>query len=198
MDQLIVEKLSCSRGAKSIFSNLSFKLNKGDSALIKGANASGKTSLLRIIAGYLDPTSGSSTYKKNDSVQDIQYIGQKHALKNNLSIQKNISLWELLYSKKVNHHNLLSSIGLDHLIDRDIDSLSDGQKRRLSLLRLFMSQASLWLLDESFVHLDEVWSKALGQFIFNHTSNGGSVIITSNIGLELKTDLTINLSDYNV
>ena len=76
--------------------DFSFSLKEGEITSIIGASGIGKTTLLRIIAGYLETTSGSSTYKKNDSVQDIQYIGQKHALKNNLSIQKNISLWELL------------------------------------------------------------------------------------------------------
>ena len=198
MTQLIVENLSCSRGGRDIFENLSFKVNQGESMLVKGGNGSGKTSLLRIIAGYLDPVCGKCNLINNNKFEKNLFIGQKHALKNNLSVEKNIKLWELLSSTKVDHLNLLSLVGLNKEIESDVASLSDGQKRRLSLLRLFINNAFLWLLDESYVNLDEEWSSVLNKFISDHTTKGGIVIVTSNVDLSLSKNYQINLSDYNV
>ena len=197
MGHLIVENLSCSRGGRDIFQNLSFKVNQGESALIKGANGSGKTSLLRIIAGYLDPMVGTCHLTNNNASRKNIFIGQKHALKNNLSVKNNIKLWELLFSSKVNYLNLLSLVGLIKEIESDAASLSDGHYRRLSLLRLFINNYFLWLLDESYVNLDEEWSLVLNKFILDHKSNGGIVLITSNTDLSLTTNFQINLSDYN-
>ena len=198
MAHLTVENLSCSRGGNDIFHNLSFKMKKGESMLVRGANGSGKTSLLRIIAGYLDPVSGTCSFIDDGvSIKNL-FIGQKNAIKNNLSIKNNIKLWELLFDLKVDYTDLLSSVGLNCEIESDVASLSDGQKRRLSLLRLFMNDSLLWLLDETYVHLDEEWAHVLDQFILDHTDKGGVVIVTSNINLTLSTSLKINLSDYNV
>ena len=133
----------------------------------------------------------------NNASRKNIFIGQKHALKNNLSVKNNIKLWELLFSSKVNYINLLSLVGLNKEIESDVANLSDGQKRRLSLLRLFINNYSLWLLDESYVNLDEEWSLVLNKFILDHKSKGGIVLITSNTDLSLTTNFQINLSDYN-
>ena len=93
---------------------------------------------------------------------------------------------------------ILSKFELSDFRDKDIETLSDGQKRRLSLARLFIRPASIWLLDEVHVHLDQEWQKKLNQYIYNHANDGGIVLVSSNTNIELNSDLNINLSNYNV
>ena len=198
MKELSVENISCLRGSSSIFKNLSFKVNKGQILQINGSNGSGKTSLLRIIAGFLDPIKGKINPEKNFNLGDIHFIGQKFALKKNLSVEKNLVLWSYLYYQEVNPDEILSRFELLDFRDKDIETLSDGQKRRLSLSRLFIRPAPIWLLDEVHVHLDQEWQKKLNQYIYNHANNGGIVLVSSNTNIELNSDLNINLSNYNV
>tara|TARA_Y200000002_G_scaffold356193_1_gene337780 strand:- start:2767 stop:3363 length:597 start_codon:yes stop_codon:yes gene_type:complete len=198
MKELSVENISCLRGSSSIFKNLSFKVNKGQILQINGSNGSGKTSLLRIIAGFLDPIKGKINPEKNFNLGDIHFIGQKFALKKNLSVEKNLVLWSYLYYQEVNSDEILSKFELSDFRDKDIETLSDGQKRRLSLARLFIRPASIWLLDEVHVHLDQEWQKKLNQYIYNHANDGGIVLVSSNTNIELNSDLNINLSNYNV
>lgn len=198
MDQLLVENLSCSRGSGLIFKNLTFKLDKGQILLVNGSNGSGKTSLLRMMAGFIDPSEGKIIPNKKFTHRDVHFIGQKFALKKNLSIKKNLHLWSQLYKKKINSEEILSMLDLIKYGNEDVEVLSDGQKRRLSLVRLFIHSAPLWLLDEVHVHLDQEWQKFLNQYIYDHTNNGGIVIVSSNTKIELNSNLEINMINYNV
>ena len=101
-------------------------------------------------------------------------------------------------SKKINTDQILSDLDLAQYKNNDTEVLSDGQKRRLSIARLFIHSAPIWLLDEVHVHLDSEWQVKLNQYIYNYTNEGGMVLISSNTKIELNSNIDINLTHYNV
>ena len=120
-------------------------------------------------------------------------IGQKNSLKDNLSIKRNLELWDILYNETLDHPNLLEHNNLHQLINRDVGSLSDGQKKCISLHRLNYNKYEFWFLDEPFVYLDEVNTNSLIEKINRFNENMGIVILTSNINLPKKFHKEVNI-----
>ena len=188
MEKLSIKNLACKRGSRIIFDNISFEVKSGQTFLIKGSNGSGKTSLMRTLAGYIEPHEGEIFIDgKNIDTSDnsyFQFIGEKNALKNNLSVKKNIILWSLLFNASIDIDDLLKKFDLTNCINQDVETLSDGQKKRLSLSKLFLHQKPIWLLDEPYVFLDEQNTIDLNKQISRFNLEGGLVIITSNIDID--------------
>ncbi len=188
MEKLSIKNLACKRGSRIIFDNISFEVKSGQTFLIKGSNGSGKTSLMRTLAGYIEPHEGEIFIDgKNIDTNDnsyFQFIGEKNALKNNLSVKKNIILWSLLFNASIDIDDLLKKFDLTNCINQDVETLSDGQKKRLSLSKLFLHQKPIWLLDEPYVFLDEQNTIDLNKKISRFNLEGGLVIITSNIDID--------------
>ena len=199
METLTITNLACKRGSNLIFDNLSFEIKSGETFLIKGSNGSGKTSLMRTMAGFIKPYEGKIfidneqlNADRNDK-EKFQFIGEKSALKNNLSVKNNITLWSLLFNTSVNVDDLLKVFNLNSFINSDVATLSDGQKKRLSLSKLFLDNRSVWLLDEPYVFLDEENIADLNNKILKFNERSGIVIITSNIDIDFPFNERINL-----
>ena len=188
MEKLSIKNLACKRGSRIIFDKISFEVKSGQTFLIKGSNGSGKTSLMRTLAGYIEPHEGEIFVDgKNIDISDnsyFQFIGEKNALKNNLSVKKNIVLWSLLFNASIDINDFLKKFDLTNCINQDAETLSDGQKKRLSLSKLFLYQKPIWLLDEPYVFLDEQNIIDLNNKISRFNLEGGIVIITSNIDID--------------
>ena len=188
MEKLSIKNLACKRGSRIIFDKVSFEVKSGQTFLIKGSNGSGKTSLMRTLAGYIEPHEGEIFVDgKNIDISDnsyFQFIGEKNALKNNLSVKKNIVLWSLLFNASIDINDFLKKFDLTNFINQDAETLSDGQKKRLSLSKLFLYQKPIWLLDEPYVFLDEQNIIDLNNKISRFNLEGGIVIITSNIDID--------------
>ena len=199
MEKLTITNLACKRGSNLVFDNLSFEIKSGETFLIKGSNGSGKTSLMRTMAGFIKPYEGKIfidneqlNADRNDK-EKFQFIGEKSALKNNLSVKNNITLWSLLFNTSVNVDDLLKVFNLNSFINSDVATLSDGQKKRLSLSKLFLDNRSVWLLDEPYVFLDEENIADLNNKILEFNERSGIVIITSNIDIDFPFNERINL-----
>ena len=199
MEKLTITNLACKRGSNLVFDNLSFEIKSGETFLIKGSNGSGKTSLMRTMAGFIKPYEGKIfidneqlNADRNDK-EKFQFIGEKSALKNNLSVKNNITLWSLLFKTSVNVDDLLKVFNLNSFINSDVATLSDGQKKRLSLSKLFLDNRSVWLLDEPYVFLDEENIADLNNKILKFNERSGIVIITSNIDIDFPFNERINL-----
>ena len=184
MEKLTIKNLACKRGSNLVFEKISFEIKSGQTFLIKGSNGSGKTSLIRTIAGFIKPHEGEIFFDNRKGNEHIQFIGEKNALKDNLSVKNNIILWSLLFNASIDIDDFLKIFKLNSFINQDVATLSDGQKKRLSLSRLFLDKKTVWLLDEPYVFLDEQNTIDLNNKILKFNQEGGIVIVTSNIEID--------------
>ena len=199
MNELKTENLSCKRGENIVLNNINFSIKSGETLVVKGRNGSGKTTLLRILSNFITSYEGKVLFNdvgiREDNLYNSKFnlIGQKNSLKENLSIKKNLELWDILFNEALNHAKLLERNNLYHLINKDVSSLSDGQKKCISLHRLNYNKCDMWFLDEPFVFLDEVNTNLLIEKINQFNENMGTVILTSNINLPKKFHKEINI-----
>ena len=193
MEKLTIKNLACKRGSNIVFDKISFEIKSGQTFLFKGSNGSGKTSLIRTIAGFIKPHEGEIFFDNRKDNENFQFIGEKNALKDNLSVKNNIILWSLLFNASINIDDFLKIFKLNSFINQDVATLSDGQKKRLSLSKLFLTNKSVWLLDEPYVFFDEQNITDLNNKILEFNQEGGIVIITSNIEIDFPFSERINL-----
>ena len=186
MSSLIIKNLSCQRGYNQLFKNLSFQVNSGDILRITGTNGSGKTSLLKILAGLSTQESGD-IYLDNLCVRSqayqnqIFYLGHLGALSAELTSIENLEFLTQLQGD-VNQQQLfqaLEKVGLRGYEEELCAKLSAGQKRRVILAGLMLSQASIWLLDEPFTALDPQGVKIVEGWIQQHCQQGGVCLFTT-------------------
>jgi len=185
MSKLIVSDLTCQRGYNELFSNLSFELNSGEILKISGANGSGKTSLLKILAGLNSAESGKLSINNNkvgsyDYQSDIFYLGHLPALSPELHCKENLDyLTQLNTSSNQALDEALTNVGLKNFEYEYAANLSAGQKRRVVLSALFITQAKVWLLDEPFTALDSDGINVIEAQITKHCNNNGICVLTT-------------------
>ena len=187
--KLEAKQLQCVRGDRELFSELSFDLESKQLMMLEGRNGSGKTTLLRTLCGLYSPDEGQvlwngQSIKKQDEAfrRELLYLGHLNGIKADLTVLENLRINSLLAGDAVSDDALmkaLDTIGLFAFEDFPSSQLSQGQKRRVALARLLVSQASLWVLDEPFVALDVAAVELLQSIIARHVDNGGMVILTT-------------------
>jgi len=177
---IIVDNLSYKINENRLFSGISFSLKKGECLHIKGSNGSGKSTLLRIILGITSPTKGEiKTYVK----KNITYLGHKNALKSYLSGEDNITLIGLSNHKDLKEY--LEKLSLKELLDIKVANLSYGQQKKLALLRIFLGNTNLIVLDEPFVGLDIENQNILSNFLNKQLQKERGIIFTSHINCDV-------------
>lgn len=186
---LEVIDLACQRGGKELFNHLSFTLKSGEILHVEGANGSGKTSLLRILAGLARPEVGLIKWKgldltdsREQYVSELLYLGHQTAIKDDLTVAEN--LWIAvqmsgLQQTKQDLKPVLESVGLGKQFALPARVLSQGQRRRLALARLWVEKKSLWVLDEPMTALDVQAEALLQQRMTEHIAEGGMLLVTS-------------------
>ncbi|PCH56912.1 MAG: heme ABC exporter ATP-binding protein CcmA [Legionellales bacterium] len=185
---LKVTNVTCSRGRRQIFSNITFTAAAGELLLLVGANGSGKTSLLRILSGLLEIQAGSVSKLAN---QKFIYIGHSLGLHENLTVQENLQF--LLQNNKISYSDnkiitALQKFSLTSIANALLHTLSQGQSRQVALVRLLLQPVKIWLLDEPFTALDAASKIILINMLQRHLANGGTIIMaTHNIPDELTT-----------
>ena len=107
-------------------------------------------------------------------------------------------MWQLIYHTKKDINKIVDLLDIRMLLNKDINTLSDGQKKRVSLSRLLISKAKVWLLDEPLVYLDLNKVKLLQDIILQHNDAGGITLYTSNTNIDLNYDHLINMDDYAI
>jgi len=186
VSSLNVSNLSCQRGYNQLFSGLSFKVNPGDILRITGTNGSGKTSLLKILAGLSAPEEGeikleTHPVKSDEYQREVFYLGHLSALSAELTSIENLKFLTGL-NKSIDQHWLLEAleqVGLKGYEDEYCAKLSAGQKRRVILAGLSVSNAKIWLLDEPFTALDPQGVKIVEERISKHCAQGGLCLFTT-------------------
>lgn len=165
---------------------LSFKLSPHDVIRLAGDNGSGKSSLLKVLAGLSNDYQGSLV-KPDDWAKQSLYLGHANAVKTQLSPEENLQFFASLYPTKANAsiEQALVNVGLAAFAEQPCYQLSQGQKQRVALARLLLSDAVVWLLDEPFTAIDQ---KAIGLFeqtIASFAKAGGAVILTTHHNLAM-------------
>ena len=192
ISSLTAEKLACARGERTLFEGLNFRVRAGQALAVEGANGAGKTSLLRLIAGFLSPAAGRLVVKTAQSESDepeartalVGWLGHQDGLKPQLTVAEQLAFWAALYRGTVNAA-VLEQVGLARQADLPCRYLSAGQKRRLALARLLVSQRPLWLLDEPFAALDTNGQALVAQLMARHCGEGGIIIAATHEPLGL-------------
>ncbi|MEZ5570040.1 MAG: cytochrome c biogenesis heme-transporting ATPase CcmA [Halioglobus sp.] len=178
---LAAQQLSLVRGERELFSGLTVDVAPGELWQIVGANGSGKTSLLRILAGL-------SRYGFEGAVTRAcipLYLGHDSAVKGLLTPRENLR-WHVSGEGDYSASQIeaaLSAVGLYGYEDLPSHTLSAGQHRRVNLARLHLSSSPLWLLDEPFTAIDKSGVSALERLMEQHVARGGAVVLTSHQAL---------------
>jgi len=188
--RLLASGLTCVRGGREVFSALTFEAVAGELLAVTGRNGSGKTSLLRLIAGLLMPAAGSLALDGGDAEltlpEQAHYLGHRDALKPALSVSENLQFWrDFLGGKPSDPAESLRAVGLAHAAHLPAAYLSAGQRRRLSLARLLAVRRPVWLLDEPTTALDATGQDMIAGLMRDHLASGGLIVAATHAPLGL-------------
>ena len=181
--------LACQRGGRRLFEHLDFAVQPGELVHVQGTNGSGKTSLLRILTGLAAPAAGEVRWRGLDIhaereayVGEMLYLGHQPAIKDDLSAQENLVVNSRLSGVHPSREQItiaLNAVGLGGRGHLPARVLSQGQRRRLALARLWLDARPLWILDEPFTALDVHATGMLEDRLAQHLAQGGMVVLTT-------------------
>jgi heme exporter protein A len=183
----------CVRGGREVFSGLNFETSLGEALAVTGPNGSGKTSLLRLVAGLLTIADGAIELEGGDPEltlpEQAHYLGHRDAMKPALSVMENLSFWrDFLGGEVFDAKMSLAAVGLDHAGELPAAFLSAGQRRRLSMARLLTVRRPIWLLDEPTSALDADGQTMFASLMREHLARGGLIVAATHtpLGLEAR------------
>ena len=185
--------LTCQRGERTLFTNLSFTLGAGELLQVAGPNGSGKTSLLKLLCGLSHPVAGEIRWQGKpahgeDFRRHLFYLGHQHAVKEELSALENLHISTDLAGEPLTDAQALDALGRMGLAGREhlpARILSQGQKRRVALARLLVSKAPLWILDEPLTALDVAAVDLIQSRLAEHLAHQGMVVLTTHQALHV-------------
>jgi heme exporter protein A len=191
---MAVSNLSCERGYRELFTGLNFQLEPGEILHIRGENGTGKTSLLRILAGLALPVCGDIYFDgydcrkyRSEYNEQQAFMGHKLGIKLELTPVENIHSYCSLSREQDNDliMDTLTQVGLYGFEDMYCNQLSAGQKRRVALAQLLLSKTRLWILDEPFTSLDVIGVDYFLSCIQQHVTQGGMLLLTTHQDVNL-------------
>lgn len=196
--ELEADRLECQRGERVLFSDLSFSLRAGQALLVEGENGAGKTSLLRLLCGLSRPSAGEVRWRarpietqREAYSREMAWLGHQHGVKAELKAREDLAFAAALRGEAPPKtiERALERVGLGDCAEVAGRALSAGQKQRLALARLLLSQARLWILDEPFTALDASGRELARSLIGQHLGAGGLAVLTSHQPVEMPAPL---------
>lgn len=196
---LQVDELEIWRGERRLVHGLSFLARAGDVIHLKGPNGSGKTSVLRCLAGLSLPDEGAVSWFGMrytgrigpEARARLRYVGHQDALKGGLDARENLRALQSLFGDTGDIDAALAEAGLASRADVPAQRLSAGQRRRVALSRLHAGRAEAWLLDEPFTSLDVEGIERVAGWIAAHAAGGGIVVLSTHQPLPASLQPTV-------
>lgn len=187
LKSLSVSNLTCIRGGRSLFRGLSFGVAQGRALCIEGANGAGKTSLLRMLAGFLAPAEGTIHLQMDGGeIADGEergkfagWLGHHDAVKAQMTVRETLAFFTRLYGAGGDIGDALEAVGLARLADLPGQYLSAGQRKRVALARLKLCGRPLWLMDEPLASLDTAGKAVAAGLVSAHCAGGGIAVIAT-------------------
>ena len=183
---LAARGLTFARNEQPVFGPLDFSVDAGEALLVQGDNGAGKTTLLRVLAGLLRADSGDVAIDGRAASPSLRsravsYMGHLPALKADLSALENLDFLCGLHGRRRGQlpGNAMALVGLAGYEDALVRQLSAGQKKRLSLARLWLAPSPLWLLDEPYANLDLDGINLVNRMVQAHLRAGGAALLTT-------------------
>jgi len=196
--------LTCIRGERLVFRGLSFAVEAGAVLFLTGSNGSGKSSLLRLMAGLLRPAEGEIAWDGQPVADDrdghcarLRYLGHDDAVKPALTVADDLTFWAGWHGAAGAEAGMAAArrFALEALWRTPCRFLSSGQRRRLALARLAAAPAPLWLLDEPAVGLDSQSVAALEGVLADHCADGGRAVVATHQALAVPRAVDLRLDD---
>jgi heme exporter protein A len=193
--EIKAENLVLVRGGRRVQDGLNCRVARGEKLVITGRNGAGKTSLLRALAGFLEPRAGQIRFRLENGViisagdergPYIGWIGHHDGVKPQLTPAEHLKFHLAYDGSAGNMEAALNQCGLAALRDLPAQYLSAGQRRRVAFARLMLSTRPLWLLDEPFSALDAEGKIFVRTLMEHHSASGGIVIAATHepLGVE--------------
>jgi heme exporter protein A len=183
IQSISIADLSCVRGGQLLFRGLSFSVSSGEALSVEGPNGVGKTSLLRMIAGFLAPAAGAIILNAGRDIgeaeergKQVGWLGHQDGAKPQLTAAEVLRFFAALYGGSPDIAGALSRAGLERCADLPCQYLSAGQRKRLALARLALTNRPLWLLDEPYATLDSSGRSFAAELMASHCATGGIVL----------------------
>jgi heme exporter protein A len=190
---LAFQAVTCVRGGRTLFENLSFAIPEGGAAIVAGPNGVGKSSLIRIAAGLLKPAGGVV-----DCSDARALMAEASALDSELRLGSALRFWAALDHERADPDarvaTALEATGLSALAAVPVRLLSTGQRRRAALARVVASRAPVWLLDEPANGLDDASIRTLEALIAAHRATGGAALVATHLPIAVPGAQPILLS----
>lgn len=187
--QLAFHGLAFERNYQPLFTGITDTLHAGEILQIRGTNGCGKSTLMRILAGYIEPQAGTILWRntcifqqRDEYQQYVHYIGHQNGVRPYLTVQENLYLSAAVAGEKIDPaavSNITQRINLHHLAETQTLRLSAGQLRRLALARLLLSTKPVWILDEPMTALDADGQALLFTMLKQHSAMGGISIVAT-------------------
>jgi heme exporter protein A len=191
--------LACRRGGRDVFAGVGFHLATGQALAVTGRNGAGKSSLLRIVAGFIRPTGGRLWLEGGDPelsiAEQAHYLGHQDAVKPSLSVAENLRFWTAFFGADAHKvQDALELVGLGAIAALPAAYLSAGQRRRLSIARLLAVKRPIWLLDEPASTLDAAGRGRLTDLMQSHLAGGGLILAATHgaLGLNGAQELSLD------
>ncbi|KAF7112988.1 hypothetical protein RHSIM_RhsimUnG0172000 [Rhododendron simsii] len=202
LPRLLLNNVSCMRNAQQILRHVNVSLHDGGALVLMGTNGSGKSTFLRMLAGFSKPSAGEILWNGHDITQagifhqyklQLNWLSLKDAIKDKFTVLDNVQWFEVLEGKQGGSLPALELMGLGRLAKDKARMLSMGQRKRVQLARLLAIDRPIWLLDEPSVALDGDGVKLLEYIIAEHRKKGGIVIVATHLPIEIEDAMYLRL-----
>jgi len=193
---LTVDRLTVNRADEPVFADVSFTLAAGEGMAVTGPNGSGKSTLMRALAGLLPYAGGTVRLfglSGDETLRSaMHFITVLNAMKPALTVGENLAFWQAVGGAKwYDTRAALDRFGMGRVHDVPFSDLSTGQKRRVSLSRLFLNRKAVWMLDEPTSGLDRDTEEVFAGMLADHVSDGGLFVAATHLPLGTAAQKTL-------